>query len=520
MQREAYVLGIDGGTESIRAGLFDLEGTLVAARQKAYKTNFPQSGWAEQNPEDWWKALCAAVSDLLRATEIPADTVKGLALDATCCTVVFLDGAMRPLRNALLWMDVRAAREAQEIAETGHAALKYNGFGNVSAEWMPCKALWVKKNEPQIYSQAATVCEYLDFINYRLTGRLSASINNATIRWYYDEDQGGFPESFYARIGLLDLLPKFPPVVLDMDKPAGQLSRSAASELGLKAGTPVAQGGADAFVGMVGLNAIEPGRLAFITGSSHLHLGMSEKPFHLKGIFGTYPHAVVRGAHTVEGGQISTGSIVQWYKTHFLKGYEELASNTGENLYDLMERKAERVPIGSEGLIVLDSFQGNRTPLVNPNLRGAIWGLSLRHRPEHVFRAILEGIAYGTEFVFQRFREAGFEAKEIYACGGPTRSKLWMQIHADVSGVPIHIPKVQDAPLLGSAILAAVASGLYPSVVEAAARMVKIASRIDPDPSNHQAYQFYVDQYVQTYGQLEGLMSRMSAALYPKGAVV
>jgi FGGY-family pentulose kinase len=444
---------------------------------------------------------------------VDPNQIKGIGVDATCCTVVLLDENMDPLRNALLWMDVRAAREARFIAESGHPALKYNGYGNVSAEWMPCKVLWLKRNEPEVFSSAAIVCEYLDFINYRLTGRKTASINNASVRWYYDDEEGGFPSSFYEAIELGDLLSKFPPEVLDMDQPVGHLTPEAASQLGLKEGTIVAEGGADAFVGMIGLNVIEPGRLAFITGSSHLHLGMSPMAFHKKGIFGSYPSAVLRGQHTVEGGQTSTGSILKWFKTHFLGHQAREAENLNKDIYELMDERAKEIPIGSEGLVVLDSFQGNRTPLVDPNLRGAIWGLSLRHSPEHIFRAILEGIAYGTEFIFRQFREAGYEAKEIYACGGAAKSGFWMQIHADVSGIPIHIPEVQDAPLLGSAILASVASGLYPTVNEAAKNMVKISDRVEPDQANHEAYRFYVDQYIETYSQMSGLMHRMTDAV-------
>ena len=187
--QDLFVIGIDGGTESIRVGLFDLEGNLILTRQRPYETHFPQSGWAEQNPEDWWSALKGAMSELLSDSDVAPETIKGIGFDATCCTVVFLDQMMNPLRNALLWMDVRANREAQFIAESGHPALKYNGFSNVSAEWMPCKALWVKRHEPEVFSNAATVCEYLDFINYRLTGRKTASINNASVRWYFDDDE-------------------------------------------------------------------------------------------------------------------------------------------------------------------------------------------------------------------------------------------------------------------------------------------------------------------------------------------
>ncbi len=510
-----YVIGIDGGTESIRVGLFDLSGKIIATAHESYQTHFPQSGWAEQNPEDWWGSLCIATNKLLSETNIPATQIKGIALDATCCTVVFLDQYMKPLRNALLWMDVRASREAKFIADSGHAALKYNGFGNVSAEWMPCKALWIKRNEPEVYRKAKAICEYLDYMNYRLTGDYVGSINNASIRWYFDDEADGFPPSFYEKIELEDLIAKFPPKILDLANPIGPLTSFAAAELGLEAGTIVAQGGADAFIGLIGLNVIKPGRIAFITGSSHLHLGMSEQAFHQKGIFGTYPNSVIRGLHSVEGGQISTGSIIQWFKRHFLKGYEKEAAARNLSLYDLMGQKAEKIPLGSEGLILLDSFQGNRTPLVDPNLRGAILGLSLSHKPEHIFRAIMEGIAYGTEFIFRKFRDAGYQASEIYACGGATRSRLWMQIHSDVSGIPIQIPEVQDAPLLGSAILAAVASGLYDSIDEAAGHMVRIQDRVDPDPQNHREYQYFVDCYTDTYTQLADLMHRMTRELAP-----
>lgn len=512
-EKGPFVIGIDGGTESIRVGLFDLEGNILLAKSRPYPTEFPRSGWAEQDPEDWWKALCEAMSDLLGESRVAPEAIEGIGVDATCCTVLFLDRRMNPLRKALLWMDVRAGREAHFIAASGHPALKYNGYGNVSAEWMPCKALWVKRNDPENYSRAAVVCEYLDFINYRLTGRKTASINNASIRWYYDDEAGGFPGSFYEKIELGDLISKFPPDILDMDQPIGHLTRTAATELGLKEGTIVAEGGADAFVGMVGLNVIEPGRLALITGSSHLHLGMSRAAFHQKGIFGTYPNAVVRGLHTVEGGQISTGSIIQWFKNHFLGSRAVEAQRLGKTVYELMEQRARNIPLGSEGLILLDSFQGNRTPLVDPNLRGAIWGLSLRHTPDHIFRAIMEGIAYGTEYIFRQFREAKYGVDELFVCGGPTRSRLWMQIHADVSGIPIHIPAVQDASLLGSAILASVASGLYPTVADAAKRMVRIRDRIEPDPAHHQAYCFYVDQYVATYSQLSDLMHKMIGSI-------
>jgi FGGY-family pentulose kinase len=403
-------------------------------------------------------------------------------------------------------MDVRASAQAQRIAETGHPALKYNGYGNVSAEWMPCKALWLKENEPEIYRQARHVGEFIDWLTLRLTGEWTASINNTSIRWYYDRATGGWPVDFYEEIGLGDLLQKFPQRVLDMGEVVGPLLPEVANELGLQPGIPVAQGGADGFVAMIGLDVLEPGKMAFITGSSHLTLGQSASPFHAKGIFGTYTDAVLPGQYTVEGGQVSTGSVVKWFKDNYCGNEANIAAERGVDIYTVLTELADKVPPGSEGLIVLDYWQGNRTPYVDPEARGIIRGLSLKHTTGHLFRAIMEGIAYGTEHILRTFADNGYVVQEMVAAGGPTQSALWMQIHADVSNVPIILPKVPDGPALGSAILGAVAAGLFPDIQSAAKQMVQARSRIEPDPATHEAYRFYVDQYINTYPQLQSLI--------------
>ncbi len=286
----------------------------------------------------------------------------------------------------------------------------------------------------------------------------------------------------------------------------GRCYPEVAEELGLPAGIPVAEGGADAFVAMIGLNVLRPGKLAFITGSSHLHLGQSATPLHAKGIFGAYTDAVVPGQYTVEGGQVSTGSVVKWFKDNFCGKEAALAAERGVDVYTILNELATPIPPGSEGLIVLDYWQGNRTPYVDPEARGIIRGLSLKHTTGHLFRAILEGIAYGTEHILRTFRRNGFVVDEMVAAGGPTKSPLWMQIHADVSNVPIILTTVPDGPALGSAILGAVAAGLFPDVQSAADRMVHVRARIEPDPAMHEAYRFYVDQYINTYPPLQPLI--------------
>ncbi len=501
-----YVLGIDFGTESVRVGVFDRTGRPLAFASQTYPLDHPHPGWAEQKPDEWWAALVAATRAAVAKSGVNKVEIVGLGTDCTSCTVLALGDNFEPLRPAIIWMDVRAAAQARRIAETGHPALKYNGYGNVSAEWMPCKVLWLKENQPEIYRQARYVGEFIDWLTLRLTGEWTASINNTSIRWYYDRANGGWPVDFYERIGLGDVLAKFPPRVLDMGQVVGPLLPGVADELGLPAGIPVAQGGADAFVAMIGLDVLQPGKLAFITGSSHLHLGQSAQPLHAKGVFGAYTDAVVPGQYTVEGGQVSTGSVVKWFKENFCGKEAAQAALRGVDVYTILNELAVSIPPGSEGLVVLDYWQGNRTPYVDPEARGIIRGLSLKHSTGHLFRAIIEGIAYGTEHILRTFQANGYVVKEMVAAGGPTKSPLWMQIHADVSNVPITLTEVPDGPALGSAILGAVAAGLFSDTQHAAAQMVRVRSRVEPNPAAHEAYRFYVDQYINTYPPLQPLI--------------
>ena len=287
---------------------------------------------------------------------------------------------------------------------------------------------------------------------------------------------------------------------------AGGLLPDVAEELGLPPGIPVAEGGADAFVAMIGLNVLQPGKMAFITGSSHLHLGQSAASLYAKGIFGSYTDAVMPGQYTVEGGQVSTGSVVKWFKDNFCGNEAALAAERGVDVYTILNELAAPIPPGSEGLLVLDYWQGNRTPYVDPEARGIIRGLTLKHTTGHMFRAIIEGIAYGTEHILRTFRQNGYMVEEMVAAGGPIKSDLWMQIHADVSNVPITFTAVSDGAALGSAILEAVAAGLYPDVQTAADGMVRVRSRIEPNHERHEIYKFYVDQYINTYPPLRDLI--------------
>jgi ribulokinase len=402
-------------------------------------------------------------------------------------------------------MDVRATEQAARIFQTGHEALRYSLAG-VTAEWMPCKALWLKENEPDVYREADYLIEYADWIAYKLTGRLALNINTITQRWYYHAPSGGWPSDFYAAIGLDDVESRFPADILRVGDVVGPLSPEAALQLGLPAGIPVAMGGGDAFVGLLGLGVVEPGDLGVVMGSSNVLSGLSAEEVHFPGIFGSFPEAVIPGLNLIEGGQVSTGSVLSWFKRNFAGDLAEQASRQGTSVYRVLDAEAEKIPLGSDGLIVLDYFQGNRTPHTDSLARGLISGLSLQASRAHVFRAIMEGIAYGMKDILDTFIHRGCAVSRIIACGGSTNSKLFMQIYADVIGQPIYTTRVGEASLLGSAVAAAVGAGIYRTLPEASKHMVKITGEHQPDCTRHGEYQFYVKKYQEIYQQLKHTM--------------
>ncbi len=492
-----HVIGIDGGTESLRATVFDALGRAVASSASSYETRFAAGARAEQDPEDWWRALGLAVRGAVAAAGLDRSAIKALCTTTTCCTVVALDAAARPLRPAILWMDMRAGAEAGTVLATGDPALAVNGAGRgpVSAEWMIPKALWLARHEPEIFRTAHTICEFQDFLTWRLTGRRAASLNNASIRWHYRSDAGGWPDTLLDALDLSALRAKWPAEVLAPGDVVGPLAAPAADHLGLSASVLVVQGGADALIGMIGLGVNRPGQLALITGSSHLQFAVGDRPAHVPGLWGTYADAVYPGRTILEGGQTSTGSIIAW-----------LRRLTGDAV-DLaaLNEQAARIEPGADGLLALDHFQGNRTPYTDPLSRGAIIGLSLHHTAAHLFRAVLEGIGFGTRAVVDRMREAGCGATEITAGGGATRSALWLQIHADTAALPVMVPEVPEAPSLGAAVLAAHGAGHYPTIDDGIAGMVRPGRRVEPVAANVARYEVLYRRHAALYPALRQL---------------
>ena len=503
------VLGIDAGTVGVRAGLFDLHGQPLGFYDQGYITSYPRPGWAEQKPSDWWSALVTAVRGCLSTSGIDGSRVIGLAIDAPC-DILLTDREGIPLTSSLMWMDLRADMQAQRLTGTHDPVLRYCG-GDVPAEWPVPKALWLKQHESALWERATYLVEQMGWLTWRLTGEWAVPLNTAAAKWHYrataeDGLPAGWPLGLLRSVGLADLPAKVPGNVLPMGAKAGELTPQAAQKFGLRAGIAVSMSGIDAHAGMVGMNVLAPGTLALITGTSTCQLAQSSHPVIDAGLWGPFEDAVVPGEWTLEAGQASTGGTVRWLLDTLGGTFAE-----GVDRYASADAAAAAVRPGAEGLTVLDFWQGSRTPIKDAKARGAIWGLTPAHGAGHLLRAVYEGTAYGNRHILDKLGELGVPTTSIMACGGGTRSTLWLQILADVAGVPITLTTVADAVSLGSAMCAAVGAGAFADLRTAGQAMVHAGITVEPDTSTRTRYNEGYALYKDTYAALAPLFRRVSA---------
>ena len=498
-RKKIYYIGIDFGTQGVRCGIIDSEGDIIVVSESSYSTSYPHPGWAKQNPNDWLKSLDLV---LKKCTEnVGADVLerlKGISVCATSSTVVPVDSDGNALCEAILWMDNRAKQEARLINDTRNAILKYCG-NEVSVEWLIPKILWLKKNKPEAYKKAFKVVEQLDFINYHLTGKWCASICQVTCKGNYVKDHGKWNNNYFKQIGLNEFEKKLNTEVKMLGEPIGQLAKIFVEKYSLPNNINVYQGGIDAHIAMIGIGVCKPGDMGVIMGTSFVHLALSKQPLFINGLWGPYNDAVVPGLYCIEGGQVSAGSITKWFLNEF-----GIDSKDG---YMEMTEKAEKINPGSDGVITLDFFQGNRTPYKDPKAKGVMYGLTLSHTKAHIFRSILEGIAFGTKNIIETMKRGNLQINNIMACGGVTKNLLWLKIIADITKTPIILTKNSaNAGILGCAMLSAIGSGEYDSFEAASKSMVQITDTINPEEDEYDNYKENYKNYLKIYSRLKDIM--------------
>jgi ribulokinase len=501
--REPLFLGVDVGTQSLRAALFTPTGEQLAIASSPLKTTFPRPTWAEQRPQDWWEALCQVVPRCLAEAGASAADVAALALEAMSSTVLAVDAAGEPLRPAIMWMDTRAYAQAARVTASGAPVLRYAGR-TVSPEFGIPKALWLRENEPDIYARTAVICECLEWLNFRLTGQWSAARNTATCKWSYIPAEGGWPNDLLRLLGAAALGARWPgggaaPTYPGTD--IGALTATAAAALGLRPRTPVVQGAIDAYAAAIGMNTLQPGQLGIILGTSSCHMAISDEGIFGTGSWGPYPEPLMPGMWILEGGQTATGSIVRWV---------EQTAGAGRSLGDLDAEAAAAGP-GAGGLLALDYWQGNRSPRKDPLARGVFIGLTLSHTAGHLLRAVYEATTFGTRHIVEDMAAQGFQPREMVVTGGGTHSRLWLQLHADICGLPVVLTSQPEATVLGAAICAAVGAGAFADLRSAAGAMVQERARIEPDRSARARYDELYGHYLATYDALRPVMHALAS---------
>ena len=501
----ALFLGIDAGTGGVRACVFDERGRLLGSGEAPYNTYYPQNGYAEQDVEEWSRALSAAIPQCLENAGVDGAELTAVVCDATTNTLVFLDGEGRQVRRPLLWMDVRASAEAAELEKLRADFPALDVYRpSFRADTMIPKCMWYRRHEPENWAATATVLEFEDWLNYALTGELTLGASIAAFRWNYDAALGGLPYGLYSAVGMDDLASKLPGRIVALGDIVGTVSAAGAARYGLAAGVPVYAGTADCNAGMLGTGCVRPGQLALIGGTSTVLLGLAERGFHVDGVNGTYADCVLPGLQLAEGGQTASGAILTWFRDTLLPAaWAREAAKRGASEFEIISEKAAQAPVGSGGVVMLDSFQGNRTPYADSKARGAFTGLSLGTDAACIARSIYEGVAFGANQCIRAMQRAGMSIDSLLACGGICNSPLWLQLHADITGIPITVVEAaQHCPPLGDALIGAVAARVYGDYGTAAAAMIRTGRTYTPDAAAHAEYRFYMERYEELWPAL------------------
>ncbi len=503
---ERLYLGVDVGTGSARAGLFDRAGVRRGIGNAAFPTWRPAEDFVQQSSEAIWAAVIDAVRAAMKESGAAAADVVGIGFDATC-SLVAVDAADRPVavgpdlddaQNVIVWMDHRALSETARINATKHEVLRYVG-GTMSPEMEPPKLLWLKENLPASWARTARFFDLPDWLVYRASGSDVRSLCTTVCKWTYVGKEGRWDDSFFRAVGLGELADdghaRIGARVRPMGERAGGLTGVAAKELGLAEGTAVGVAIIDAHAGGLGLlgargegeaplaGAALETRLALIGGTSSCHMAVSRDPRFIDGIWGPYFSAMVPGMWLTEGGQSATGALIDHVIRSHARGreLEEQASRTGTSVHALLDARldalAATVAFPAEltrELHVLPYFHGNRSPRADPTLRGMVSGLRLTDSVDAlavVYLATVQAIAHGTRHIVDAMNAAGYRIDTLVACGGDTKSHVFVREHADATGCRVMLPREREAVLLGSAMLAAVASGDATDLVAAMGAM-------------------------------------------------
>jgi FGGY-family pentulose kinase len=522
-------IGIDVGSASLRAGVFDRDGNRLGFAERPILQFHPRSDFVEQSSADIWCQCCAAVREAVGVASVQAGDVEAIGIDATCSLVAIgADGAPvsvaedgDPSHDIIMWMDHRACDEAAAINATRDRALAYVG-GAVGVEMELPKLLWLKRRFPGRYAAAWRFMDLADYMVWRASGADVASVCTLTCKWNWLAHEGRFSESLLDSVGLSDLPAKVPATVQPLGSAAGRLTDAAAAAMGLRPGVVVATGIIDAHAGGLALIGADPaGGLAIIAGTSTCHMVVSRDPVMVPGVWGPYFGAMLPGWWLNEGGQSAAGSLLDWTlrQSDAWPELEVQARHEGRGVYDVLSdwvtALEAREPLPTRHLHVLADHHGNRSPRADPSATGSVVGLTLETGRDAMARrylATLQALAYGTRHIIERMNDAGHHIGRIVMTGGGAKNKLWLREQADATGCDIHLVSEEDAVTLGAALLGATACGAFADLSQAAAHMVRPGVAVRARPALRAFHDAKYRVYLSLYEEMKRCRAMMQAA--------
>jgi xylulokinase len=469
------LLGIDVGTGGTRAVLVNESGRVAGAATDEHAAfASPRTGWAEQDPADWWRAACAAVPAALARAGAGSDEVAGVGLSGQMHGSVLLDGGDEVLRPALLWCDQRTVDQCRRITETvGAARLIELTLNPALTGFTLPKLLWVREHEPESWARLRRVMLPKDYVRLRLTGEHATDMADASGTLMLDVANRRWSSEVLAE---LDLDAGVLPRLYESPEVTGRVSAEGAAATGLREGTPVVAGAGDQAAGAVGMGIVRPGAVSATIGTSGVVFAATDRPARDEGgRVHTFCHAVPGRWH-VMGVTLAAGLSLRWVRDTFGAGADD-----GRDPYDRLCEEAAGVPPGADGVLWAPYLMGERTPHLDPAARAALVGLAANHGRGHVVRAVLEGVAFSLRDTFTIFEEMGVPVRGVRLGGGGARSPLWRQVQADVYGRAVETVAAEEGAAYGAALLAGVGAGVWPSVDEACESVVRVASSVEPD---------------------------------------
>lgn len=488
-----WLLGVDIGTSSCKTALFSPDGQVKARGGCDYPVSYPEKGWAEQDPGDWWNGVCRAVRQMLAESGIDPAEIAGIGVDGQSWSSVAVDGEGRVLCPTPIWTDTRSAEICRETEERLGPGKLFDLCGNPAQPgytWP--KILWYRKHRPEVFEKTEKILQSNSYIVYRMTGEITQDLSQGYGLACFDMRKGRWDADACEMLGIpARLLPE----IVSCHQVVGGLTKEAAAETGLKEGTPVVAGGLDAACGTLGAGVVSPGQTQEQGGQAGgMSICIDRYAADPRLILGFH---TVPGRWLLQGGTTGGGGALKWLRETVCP----------ELSFAQMSELAEQAPAGSGGVTFLPYMAGERSPLWNPKACGVFFGLNFGVTRGQMIRACMEGVAYALRHNLETAAAAGAKAETLRAMGGSANSRVWTRIKADVTGCRIEVPASDTATTLGAAILAGVGTGVYGGFDEAARRTVSVRAAYVPDPETEEVYARGYETYRKLYPALEEIMN-------------